>query len=166
MTAFELIHDQIPATLITDSMAASLIQLKGQSENLAAVIVGADRISVNGDTANKVGTYALAIAAKHHGIQFVVAAPRSTIDLKTKSGRDIEVEERLPREMTTISGPIIDGESSISKTVQTISIAAPIDVWNPGFDITPANLIDAIVTEVAIAQKGEDGSFRLSELFL
>ena len=166
MTAFELIHDQIPSTLITDSMAASLMQLKGESENLAAVIVGADRIAANGDTANKIGTYALAIAAKHHGIQFVVAAPRSTIDLKTKSGRDVEVEERSPREMTTVSGPVVDGESGISKTVQTISIAAPIDVWNPGFDITPATLIDAIVTEVAVAKKGDDGSFHLNELYL
>lgn len=146
-------------------MAASLMQLKGESENLTFVIVGADRIAANGDTANKIGTYALAIAAKHHGIKFAVAAPRSTIDLKTKSGRDIEVEERSARELTTMSGPVINGESSISKTVQTIGIAAPIDVWNPGFDITSAKLIDAIVTEVAVAQKSEDGSFSLNELF-
>ena len=141
------------------------MQLKGKSEKLTAVIVGADRVAANGDTANKIGTYALAIAARHHGISFVVAAPRSTIDMKTKSGHEIEIEERSPREMTTVSGPIVPFNSSSSISTQTISIAAPgTDVWNPGFDITPAELIDAIVTEVGVAEKSRDGSFHLEEL--
>lgn len=146
-------------------MAASLMQLKRESENLTAVVVGADRIAANGDTANKIGTYGLAVAARHHGVKFVVAAPRSTIDLKTMSGRDIEVEERSSHEMTTISGPVVDGELGISKTSQKISIAAPINVWNPAFDITPSALIDAIVTEVAVAEKSIDGSYHLNEHF-
>ena len=165
MTAFELMHDKLPATLITDSMAASLMRLKGQSERLTAVIVGADRVAANGDTANKIGTYALAIAAQHHGIKFVVAAPQSTVDLNTASGHDIEIEERPPHEMTTISGPAVPFDPSSSISIQTISVAAPgIDVWNPGFDITPADLIDAIVTEVGVAEKDRDGLFHLSEV--
>ena len=165
MTAFELVHDQIPSTLVTDSMAASLMQLKSKSDNLIAVIVGADRVAANGDTANKIGTYSLAIAARHHGIKFVVAAPRSTIDLKTKSGHDIEVEERPPHELTVVSGRAVPHNPNLPPSIQTIDIAAPgISVWNPGFDITLAELIDAIVTEVGVAEKDKDGLFHLNEL--
>src|ERR1700712_4865457 len=109
LTAFELVHDKIPATLITDSMAAALLQLKGPSERIAAIVVGADRVAANGDTANKIGTYSLAISARHHGVKFLVAAPRTTIDLQTKSGADITIEERAGKEMTMIKGPRFDG---------------------------------------------------------
>ena len=91
LTAFELVHDKIPSTLITDSMASALLRLRGPSENIAAIVVGADRVAANGDTANKIGTYQLAITAKHHGVKFLVAAPRTTIDLSTASGSDIVI---------------------------------------------------------------------------
>src|SRR5260221_183439 len=84
----------ISKQLITDSMAAALLRLKGPTENVVAIVVGADRVAANGDTANKIGTYSLAIAARHHGVKFLVAAPRTTIDLGTKSGKDIVIEER------------------------------------------------------------------------
>jgi len=111
LTAFELVHDNIPATLVTDSMAAALLRLKGPSERIAAIVVGADRVAANGDTANKIGTYSLAIAAKHHGVKFLVAAPRTTIDLDTQSGEDIVIEERPGKEVTMIKGPRHDGAS-------------------------------------------------------
>lgn len=134
LTAFELGQDKIPYKLVTDNMAAYLMQL-GQVD---LVVVGADRIATNGDTANKIGTYGLAVLCQHHKIPFVVAAPKSTIDFKISSGKAIPVEERPAREL---------------KEVQGVSVA-PLDaaVWNPSFDVTPSNLIYAIVTE--------DGVFR------
>ena len=107
LTGYELIHDGIPATLITDSMAAALLQRRGHPENIVAVVVGADRVSANGDTANKIGTYALAILARYHNVKFLVAAPRTTIDLNTKSGSEIVIEERPSLEMTMMKGPVI-----------------------------------------------------------
>lgn len=158
-------HDKIPATLITDSMASALFRLKGPSDRIVAVVVGADRVAANGDTANKIGTYQLAIVAKSHGLAFLVAAPRTTIDLDTKSGKDIVIEERAPREMTMIKGPRFDGVDLDLNQVETVSIAANgIDVWNPAFDVTPANLIDGIVTEVGVVEKGPDGKFDLSSI--
>jgi len=175
------VHDKIPATLITDSTAAALLRLKGASERIAAVVVGADRVAANGDTANKIGTYSLvwiapsvhsliadclqAILARHHGVKFLVAAPRTTIDLGTPSGECIVIEERPGEEMTFIKGPIFEGVNVVPK-VETVSIAAKgIDVWNPAFDITPADLIDGIVTEVGVATKASDGRFDLRSLF-
>lgn len=304
-------HDNIPATLIADSMAGALFGLhrpktftpgigrrtsndldgEGFSEGhprditpsgnpttrgadnkgLAAVIVGADRVAANGDTANKVGTYSLAILAKHHGVPFVVAAPRSSIDMQTLSGEEIVIEERPAHELGRVAGMLIDpepkipergntlststtsiiptdttaatthhstvtsgttaagtttdmdtattssaaenpagavGASSLATTAATnhtkahpgsagdldhapehpgvleeqarshgrggvqaqktvaVAVAAPgIDVWNPAFDVTPAALIDAIVTEVGVVEKGPDGVFDLETLF-
>lgn len=159
-------HDNIPATLVTDSMAGALLRLKGESENIAAVVVGADRVAANGDTANKIGTYSLAITARHHSVKFVVAAPRTTIDLSTKSGEDIVVEERQGREVTLIQGPRFNGIDVERGTRETISIAAQgIEVWNPAFDVTPAHLIDAIITEVGVAEKDENGNFDLEKIF-
>jgi len=134
LTAFELGHDGIPYKLISDNMAAYLMQLG----RVDLVVVGADRIASNGDTANKIGTYGLAVLCRHHGVPFVVAAPRSTIDFSIDSGQQIPVEERPQNELREVNG---------------ISIA-PVnaEVWNPSFDVTPAALIGAIVTE--------DGVFR------
>ncbi|KAH8633470.1 Methylthioribose-1-phosphate isomerase [Alternaria alternata] len=166
LTAFELVHDKIPATLITDSMAAALLRLRGGSENIAGIVVGADRVAANGDTANKIGTYSLAILAKHHGVKFLVAAPRTTIDLKTKSGSDIVIEERPGKEVTLVKGPRHDGVTLDLGVVETISIAANgIGVWNPAFDVTPAELIDGIITEVGVVEKDSNGVFHLDEVF-
>lgn len=130
LTAFELVHDNIPGSLIMDSMASYAMTEK----KITAVFVGADRIVANGDTANKIGTYQLAIAAKHHNIPFYVCAPTSTIDLSLATGDDIVIEERPHQEITHI---------------KNIHIAAPgINCWNPAFDVTPASLITGgIVTE-------------------
>jgi methylthioribose-1-phosphate isomerase len=147
-------------------MAAALLRLKGQPENIAAIVVGADRVAANGDTANKIGTYSLAILAKHHGVKFLVAAPRTTIDLETKTGNDIIIEERPGREVTLVKGPRFDGVSLDLGVVETISIAANgIDVWNPAFDVTPAELIDGIITEVGVVEKSSEGRFNLDKVF-
>ncbi|KAF1987832.1 Methylthioribose-1-phosphate isomerase [Aulographum hederae CBS 113979] len=166
LTAFELVHDNIPATLITDSMASALLRLKGPSERIAGIVVGADRVAANGDTANKIGTYALAITAKYHGVKFLVAAPRTTIDLETKSGKDIVIEERPGKEVTMVKGPCIsDGTLNLQK-VETVNIAANgIGVWNPAFDVTPAELIDGIITEVGVVEKDGNGNFDLKSIF-
>lgn len=164
LTAFELVHDNMPSTLITDSMASALLKLKGPSERIAAIVVGADRVAANGDTANKIGTYQLAITAKFHGVKFLVAAPRTTIDLKTKTGADIVIEERAGSEMTVMKGPCVSetGALDLGKA-ETVSIAARgINVWNPSFDVTPAELIDGIITEIGVMEKGADGNFDLS----
>lgn len=170
LTAYELVHDNIPGTLITDSMAAALLRTEGQANKIAAVVVGADRVAANGDTANKIGTYALAILARHHGLKFLVAAPRTTVDMLTLSGDEIAIEQRPAIEVAEITGPRAQG-SMKHRTVdldhiETIRIAAPgIDIWNPAFDVTPAYLIDGIVTEVGVVEKGADGRFYLSDIF-
>jgi methylthioribose-1-phosphate isomerase len=129
LTVWELQEDKIPVTLITDGMAGHVMK-KGM---IQAVIVGADRIAANGDTANKIGTYSLAVLAKHHSIPFYVAAPLSTIDPGTASGDGIPIEEREPSEVTHFRG-------QMTARPQTA-------VYNPAFDVTPAGLITAIVTE-------------------
>jgi methylthioribose-1-phosphate isomerase len=147
-------------------MAASLLAKEGES--LAAIIVGADRVAANGDTANKIGTYSLAVLARYHGVKFLVAAPRTTIDLGTACGKGIIIEERAREEVTRIKGPKVDAEGRISTEDDPTSIsiaAAGIDVWNPSFDITPAALIDGIVTEVGIVERGLDGRFDLISVF-
>lgn len=174
LTGYELIHDKIPSTLITDSMAAALFQ-KSRSEGhgIVIVIVGADRVAANGDTANKIGTYALAVLARYHGVKFLVAAPRTTIDLSTPSGKEIIIEQRPPEEMLSIRGPKNSGFSSESgkqtvdvKHIESISIAAiGTRCWNPAFDVTPAELIDGIVTEIGVVEKDVEGQFDLQKLF-
>ncbi|MDD4013601.1 MAG: S-methyl-5-thioribose-1-phosphate isomerase [Candidatus Omnitrophica bacterium] len=129
LTAWELARNRIPVTLICDNMAGAVMS-RGKAD---AVIVGADRIASNGDTANKIGTYGLAVLARHHGLPFYVAAPASTFDLSLKRGEQIIIEERPSDEIKNISGKII---------------APPgVHVWNPAFDITPAKLITAIITD-------------------
>jgi len=132
LTAFELVQDQLPGTLVTDSMASFLMATKG----LNAVVVGADRIAANGDTANKIGTYQLAVAAKHHGVAFYVAAPFTSFDLTLSSGSQIVIEERPAQELTHVQGVQVAPEG--------------IAVWNPGFDVTPAALITGIITEKGV----------------
>jgi methylthioribose-1-phosphate isomerase len=163
LTAYELVHEKMPATLITDSMAAALLAKSGSK--VSAIVVGADRVAANGDTANKIGTYALAVLAKHHGVKFLVAAPRTTIDRRTPSGNEIVIEERAPSEVTTIKGPL-QGRVGDTLQMETIRLAATgIDVWNPAFDVTPAALIDAVITEKGVIEKGSDGFFHFDGLF-
>ena len=156
--------------MITDSMAGALLRLKGDSENITAIVVGADRVAANGDTANKIGTYGLAVLARYHGVKFLVAAPRTTIDLRTSSGHDIVIEERQPREMLVMKGPRVrtshgEGVDIDTESVVEVSIAANgTRAWNPAFDVTPAELIDAIITEVGVFEK-EQGSFDLEKAF-
>lgn len=145
LTMWELRRDGIPATLIADSAASHLMKT-GQVQ---WVVVGADRIAANGDTANKIGTYQLAIAARHHGVKFMVVAPSSTIDMATAGGDDIEIELRAPDELL--------GYGS-QRTVVDGALA-----WNPVFDVTPAGLIDAIVTERGVVQNPD--AARMAELF-
>ncbi|KAK4162396.1 hypothetical protein QBC43DRAFT_380049 [Cladorrhinum sp. PSN259] len=166
LTSFELVFEGIPSTLITDSMAAALFNLYRESMNIGAVIVGADRVVRNGDTANKIGTYSLAVLARHHGVKFVVAAPTTSIDLFTETGKGIEIEQRKKEELTQISGAIVnaDGTVDTSKTARVAIADQRINVWNPGFDVTPHELIDAIVTEKGTVVKGVDGKFDFSNI--
>ncbi|CAA0358808.1 Methylthioribose-1-phosphate isomerase [Arabidopsis thaliana] len=147
LTAFELVHEKIPATLIADSAAAALMK----DGRVDGVIVGADRVASNGDTANKIGTYSLALCAKHHGIPFYVAAPLTSVDLSLSSGKEIVIEERSPKELLHTHGGL--GER----------IAAPgISVWNPAFDMTPAELIAGIITEKGVITKNGNDTFDIS----
>lgn len=132
LTTFELTMDGIPTTLITDGMC-SYFMSKGMID---MVVVGADRIAANGDTANKIGTYTVAIAAKYHNVPFYIAAPLSTIDTSIKSGKEIPIEERSHEEVTHINGKRICAEG--------------VKIINPGFDVTPHELIAGIITEVGI----------------
>ncbi|KAK1241299.1 hypothetical protein MKX08_001273 [Trichoderma sp. CBMAI-0020] len=166
LTAFELVHEGIPSTLITDSMAAALFRTKKTENNIAAVIVGADRVVRNGDTANKIGTYQLAVLAKHHGIKFIVAAPTTSIDLDTKTGDGIKIEERKKEELTQITGAVVGSDGQVDKEskVRVATADQRIDVWNPAFDVTPAEFIDVVVTEKGAVEKGPDGTFDFSKI--
>ncbi len=140
LTVWELQQDGIDATLIADAAASHLLKT-GQVQ---WVVVGADRICANGDVANKIGTYQLAISARHHGVKFMVVAPSSTVDMGTPSGDVIEIEERDPAELHGVGG---------SRTV-----AEGITAWNPVFDVTPHALIDAIVTEKGVVERPDEAS--------
>jgi methylthioribose-1-phosphate isomerase len=142
LTAWELLKDDIPVTLITDNMSGHLMK-KGRVQ---AVVVGSDRIAANGDVANKIGTYMVAVLARRHGIPFYVAAPLSTVDLNCPTGDDIPIEERDTREITH---------------VREIQLAPEgIDVSNYAFDVTPNELVDAIITEKGVARKPYEESLR------
>lgn len=166
LTAFELVFEGIPSTLITDSMAASLFRTQKDKVNIAAVIVGADRVVRNGDTANKIGTYQLAVLAKYHGIKFIVAAPTTSIDLETEAGDGIKIEERKKEELTQITGAVVrpDGTVDEDSKVRVATADQRVGVWNPAFDVTPAELIDAVVTEKGAVEKGSDGVFDFSHI--
>ena len=134
LTAWECVQEGIPVTVITDSMAAHCMQ----QNMIDLVVVGADRIAANGDAANKIGTYALAIAAKAHNVPFYVAAPFSTIDFDLADGSQIPIEERDADEIAQIG--------------DTVICVAGVEFYNPAFDVTPANLINAIITEKGAIQ--------------
>jgi methylthioribose-1-phosphate isomerase len=145
LTMWELMRDGIPAELIADSAAAHLMK----SGAVQWVIVGADRIAANGDTANKIGTYQLAIVAKYHGVKFMVVAPSSTVDMATANGEEIEIELRDPAELLSTAGrrTVVEGARA----------------WNPVFDVAPAELVDAIVTERGVIER--PGSAAMQAMF-
>jgi methylthioribose-1-phosphate isomerase len=132
LTAWEMVQSNIPVTLLADSAAATLMQ----AGKISWVIVGSDRIAANGDVANKIGTYNLAVIARHHGVKFMVVAPTTTIDMQIKHGNNIPIESRNAEEITIINHKII-------APIKTL-------VYNPVFDVTPAKLIDVIITEKGI----------------
>ena len=134
LTAWELMKDGIPTTVISDNMAGVMMQ----QGKIGAIVVGADRIAANGDVANKIGTYTVAILAKEHGIPFYVAAPISTVDLATPDGSKIPIEQRNAREVTQIGGRQMTPDG--------------VEIENPAFDVTPAKYIAAIITERGIAR--------------
>ncbi len=135
LTAWELVQEGIPVTLLADGAAAALLRQGA----VQWVIVGADRIAANGDVANKIGTYHLAIAARYHGVRFMVVAPTATLDLSLASGAEIPIEQRGPEELLSLDGQPV--------------AAAGTEVWNPSFDITPAALVDVLVTERGVVLK-------------
>jgi len=146
LTAWELMKDGIPTTVISDNMAGAMMQ----QGKITAIVVGADRIAANGDVANKIGTYTVAVLAKEHGIPFYVAAPISTVDLATPDGSKIPIEQRNPREVTHIAGKQMTPDG--------------VQVENPAFDVTPAKYVAAIITEKGIARAPYTESLRrLSE---
>jgi methylthioribose-1-phosphate isomerase len=140
LTAWELLQDGIPVTLLPDVAAASLLR----SGRVGCVVVGADRIARNGDTANKVGTYPLALAAHAANVPFFVAAPLSTLDARAATGADIPIEERAPDEVTHVKGQRVAAEG--------------VSVFNPAFDVTPAAYVTAIVTERGVAKAPYEAS--------
>jgi len=140
LTAWELQQDSIPVTVICDNMAGYLMQ----QGKIDAVIVGADRITANGDVANKIGTYSVAVLAREHGIPFYVAAPLSTVDLTMSDGSQIPIEQRDRREVTHCGGMQLAPDG--------------VAVYNPAFDVTPARLVSAIITEQGIAS-GDRGDY-------
>ena len=142
LTAWELIKDDIPTTVISDNMAGAMMR----QGKISAVVVGADRIAANGDVANKIGTYSVAVLAKEHGIPFYVAAPISTVDLETPDGSKIPIEQRNPAEVTHMAGKAIT--------------PAGVGIENPAFDVTPAKYVTAIITERGIARAPYEESLR------
>ena len=145
LTAYELVYEKIPGTLICDNMAAALMA-RG---DVKAIVVGADRVAANGDFANKIGTYSLAVNAKYHGVPFFTAAPVTTLDPETATGADIHIEERPGEEVTHSLGKRVAAEG--------------IDVWNPSFDVTPAALLSGIITEHGMIEKNVGGVFPVGE---
>lgn len=135
LTAWELVKDKIPAHLLCEGAAASLMR----QGKVSWVIVGSDRIAANGDVANKIGTYSLAVNARYHGVKFMVVAPTSTVDMATATGNDIPIEERAQEEVLNV------GNQRVA--------ALHAQAWNPAFDITPASLVDAIVTEKGVVER-------------
>jgi len=142
LTAWELMKDGIPTTIISDNMAGAMMK----QSKIGAIVVGADRIAANGDVANKIGTYTVALLAKEHNIPFYVAAPISTVDLNTPDGSKIPIEQRNPNEVTHMAGKRVAPEG--------------VGVENPAFDVTPAKYVAAIITERGIAKAPYETSLR------
>jgi len=135
LTAWEMVQDNIPVTLLAEGAAAYLMKLK----RIKWIVVGADRVAANGDVANKIGTYSLAVLARHHGVKFMVVAPSSTLDMNAESGEQIPIEERSSEELHFSYGRRIAAEGA--------------QAWNPVFDVTPASLVDALVTERGLVEQ-------------
>ena len=144
LTAWEMVQDDIPVTLLCEGAAASLMQ----QGKVSWVIVGSDRIAANGDVANKIGTYALAVLARHHGVKFMVAAPTTTIDMNISRGDDIPIEQRPHNEVLGCGSNRVAAEGATA--------------WNPAFDVTPAELVDFIVTEKGFVENPD--AEKISEL--
>jgi methylthioribose-1-phosphate isomerase len=142
LTAWELLHDNIPTTVLCDNMAASHMR----AGKIQAVVVGADRIAANGDVANKIGTYGVAVLAKEHGIPFYVAAPWSTIDMNTPTGDQIPIEERAAKEVTHFNGRQITPDNAA--------------ISNPAFDVTPTKYVTAIITERGVLRAPYEEALR------
>lgn len=134
LTAWELLQDEIPVTLQSEGAAAHLMKCG----KIQWIIVGSDRIAANGDVANKIGTYALAVLARYHGVKFMVVAPSSTVDMNIACGDDIPIEQRSPEEVLSLNGQRVAAEGA--------------QAWNPAFDVTPADLVDVIVTERGVVE--------------
>ena len=145
LTAWELEQEEIPVSLICDSAAASALR----AHHVDWIIVGADRVAANGDVANKIGTYSLAILAKHLGKKFMVVAPTSTIDMQSAQGSDIKIEERNSAEVTHIG--------------EKVMATSDTSVWNPVFDVTPAELVDVLITERGAVEK--PSASKIAQLF-
>ena len=143
LTAWEMVQEQIPVNLIPEGAAAHLMS----QGKVSWVIVGSDRIVANGDVANKIGTYGLAVMAKYHGVKFMVAAPTTTIDMDTPDGSLIPIEQRDPAEVLSIAGKRVAPEGA--------------NAWNPVFDVTPAELVDAIVTEKGVVHQPNTEKMRV-----
>jgi len=147
LTAWEMVQENIPVSLLVEGAAAHLIKTSQNTEQaIRWIIVGSDRIAANGDVANKIGTYALAVLARYHGIKFMVAAPTSTIDMAISCGDDIPIEERSVDEVLSYSGQQVAAIGSGAR--------------NPAFDVTPAELVDAIVTEKGVLLKPDTDKIR------
>jgi len=147
LTAWELSRENIPVVIIADGAAAHVLKTKA----ITWIIVGADRIAANGDVANKIGTYALAVLARHHGAKMMVVAPMSTVDFNLQSGAEISIEERSPYELKVMAGQTLAPDT--------------VDAFNPVFDVTPAALIDAIVTEKGVVRSPDPEKMKeLTEL--
>ncbi|KAN0133928.1 hypothetical protein V8E53_008146 [Lactarius tabidus] len=164
LTALELKTLQIPSTMVVDTMVGSLFQ----HHNIHAVAVGADRIARNGDTANKIGTYNAAVLAARHNIPFIVVAPVATVDLDVADGSGIPIEHRPPLEACIVRGalypPSLDQQGNKAQAAVMIPPEGLDGIYNPSFDVTPAELITAIVTEKDVAVKGSDERFDLSSI--
>jgi len=143
LTAWELVRAGVPTTLITDSMVGHLMR----TTRIDCVLVGADRIAANGDVANKIGTYTIAVLARTHHVPFYVAAPGSSVDLSLRSGSEIEIEQRDSTEVATFAGRPVAADG--------------VDFWNPAFDVTPRRLITAIVTERGILMAPSKNGLRM-----
>ncbi|KAJ1905834.1 S-methyl-5-thioribose-1-phosphate isomerase [Coemansia sp. RSA 922] len=152
LTAYELLVEEIPATLVCDSAVSALLR---SDPSIRAIVVGADRVARNGDTANKIGTYQLAITAKFHGRDFIVAAPTTSIDLDLDSGAGIVIEERSQDEVLATEGFSAESVANGTELKRAAVRVAPVGVaaWNPSFDVTPADLITAVVTEKGVFVK-------------
>ncbi len=142
LTAWEMVQEGIPVTLQAEGAAAHLMK----QGRVAWVIVGSDRIAANGDVVNKIGTYGLAVLARHHGVRFMVVAPASTVDMAIACGDDVAIEQRPPAEVLELAGRRI--------------AAAGAEAWNPAFDVTPAALVDAIVTERGVVRNPDSEKMR------